>query len=227
MQYYKVKNTTGKPIYKSWTEDLLPEDKYQEFQEYKKSPGYLGSTPEEKHAMKGIPASVRLRSWANTQMLGKAIATRHALAPAGEVEYKFELPEGVTVLTERQAKGLMRFQIKEIKQKLEPGQLKPQIHKEGFLEIAPIDEVEAEKLLKAVKEQLEIYKPISQCNQCKGEFYNRQLALIVERVNGKITGKQLKLCPACRMGFFDMDIKRNEIMDRDTKFNASKWNKEE
>lgn len=70
------------------------------------------------------------------------------------------------------------------------------------------------------------FRPIEQCTQCRRIIYAKEVALILERKAGKLTGKELKLCPHCRVDFFSREVK-DLPLDLDKKLKLSKWNKEE
>ena len=69
-------------------------------------------------------------------------------------------------------------------------------------------------------------RPLEQCSQCRRIIYAKEVALIIERKSGKLTGKELKLCPHCRVQFFGGEIKDSSL-DLDKKLKLSKWNEEE
>lgn len=71
-----------------------------------------------------------------------------------------------------------------------------------------------------------MFRPLEQCSQCRRIVYAKEVALILERKAGKLTGRELKLCPHCRVDFFGKETKDLGV-NTDTKLKISKWNKEE
>lgn len=146
---YKV--TSPKDVYLSWNKALLPEDELKAWEEYK-SEELRGRTDAEIQAIKSEPEAFRLRKWCNISGLG--IDEMQELFKKGEIqrlpvnyqsELKFKIPVGESYINERQYKELKKFEKRAIRQTLKPGETKPKIVYEGFLEFEEIKDIEEEK----------------------------------------------------------------------------------
>ena len=97
---YKVTNNMGKPIYRSWNENLLSEDRLAEWKDYQ-AHQYEGRSPEQVSRLKRTPEATKLIRWATSLGLGEKDPTYDSLEDR-VMEFKFVLKEGENVLTERQ-----------------------------------------------------------------------------------------------------------------------------
>ena len=151
-EFYLVVNNE-KPIIKSWSFNLFSQKMRDEWEEYRQSKEYIGEGTEMISKRRAMPESIKIQEWVNRNQYGHSHYERTSTHPEGVTNYKFILKEGENVLTEEQIKSFVMYHKREIEQKLKPGELKPKIHNEGFLEITPISEKEAEKKLSELNKE--------------------------------------------------------------------------
>ena len=72
---------------------------------------------------------------------------------------------------------------------------------------------------------IRLWLPTQKCSQCGMEVSNQQIATIMERKGGKLTGRQIHLCPKCRFDFFNKSSKLSDGIKED-KFRLAEWNKD-
>lgn len=74
---------------------------------------------------------------------------------------------------------------------------------------------------------MSLFLPIDKCDYCHQTVSSKDLAMIL--IRDKLTRKierRIKLCPTCRVKFYNHEIKDLDIRI-DDKINLSKWNKKE
>jgi hypothetical protein len=138
----KYRVMSPKALYISWNLGLFNDKQLEEWTKYRKEVT-VGMDDQERLKYEMQPEAVKIRDWATAKGMGvddvaeafkKGEITR---LPSGRVaELKFYIPANEEVIiSETQKKQLERFVKRPLKQKLQPGQSKPEIQYEGFLTI--------------------------------------------------------------------------------------------
>jgi hypothetical protein len=135
-------------LYVPFTKGLLTEAQSKDWEDYK-AEEVKGKSEEEIRFLKRDVEAVRLQRWATAKGLGsdpvqdKIRSGEETQIPTGYTpQNKFCLPKGESIVSEKIMLELKRFEKKEIKQTLRPGETKAKINYEGFLEIEPLTEEE-------------------------------------------------------------------------------------
>lgn len=140
--------TSPLDLYVPFTKGLLTEAQAKDWEDYKVDE-VKGKSDEEIRYMRRDVEAVRLQRWATAKGLGsdpiqdKIRSGEEVQIPTGYTpQNKFLLPKGESIVSERIMNEVKRFEKKEIKQTLKPGESKAKVHHEGFLEIEPLTEEE-------------------------------------------------------------------------------------
>ena len=67
---------------------------------------------------------------------------------------------------------------------------------------------------------------IRTCHNCRKTAQIGDMAQILERKAGQLTGRSFLLCPECRVQFFKGEISMSDTTE-EQKYNLLKWNKKE
>lgn len=151
---YKVTNLTKKAIRQAWCLELLTGEQFVEYEEWKKSPGFLGDGDEDNaRKLKLLAEGFKLQRWVTQKgndlphsvpgIIYENVKVGKNVTRVPKTEWMYELPaEGSLIVTGEQAKAFRRFENKKIVQKIKYGQVKPDEHEWG---IVTIEEVKEEK----------------------------------------------------------------------------------
>lgn len=149
MAEYKVTNTLDRDVYLSWNTELLDSQQRAEWEAYKQTVAYKGSTPELATQRNRMPEMLKFTEWIQVRQLGE-FETRinpetgqqervsdtdaHTKSPIFIPKFKIPAKDSI-IVSERQMKELSRYAQKDIEQKLKPGETTRKVHTEGWLNI--------------------------------------------------------------------------------------------